>query len=95
MQKTYPRKYVYFKTSAHIATDRIIQRTHGNSRFENLDAMTVRENMEFGQELFNNILRATETANINILIVDALKPPAENAHLISDWLQKTPSTLKY
>lgn len=94
MQQKYPRTYVYYETSAQIAVDRITQRTHGNSRFENLNTATVKKMMTSGQKLFNNILEAAEKANTDILILNAQNTPEENASMIIEKLQKSTNVSK-
>ena len=95
MQQKYPRTYVYYETSAQIAADRITQRTHGNSRFENLNTATVKKMMTSGQKLFNNILEAAEKANTDILILNAQNTPEENASMIIEQLQKSTNVSNY
>lgn len=85
-QKKNPKKFVYFKLNATVAAQRILDRKHGNSRFDHFDEDTLIHQMKQGEKLFEKIFSALNKNKTDVFILDASLPAENNARTIMNWI---------
>ncbi len=84
--RIYSKKYIYFKLDTTLAAQRILQRKHGNSRFDHSGEETLIRQMIQGEKLFEKILLALQKKNTDVFVIDASLPAEHNAIKIADWI---------
>jgi hypothetical protein len=81
----YPHVYVYLNSSTELAVSRVIQRRHGDSRFDDMDRDAMSEGLRISSPVMCHLAEMLKSSESRLLVLDAELDIDEKAKQIIDF----------
>lgn len=81
-----PKSLVYFDILPTTATDRIQNRSHGQSRYDNIDKATISKGVRIGNKVMTGLRYALPLDEYEILTINAQEEVEKNVEKVYSWI---------